>query len=325
MSDASTTPTKGRLGIFNVPIAGSIVDVIFMIVAIAATSYLWYNAKGIPKIQEARAQVEITAEEAEETIDARKAEIREKRAEIRLAEVRRDSLVARLNHLKDVAIPGEISGIAAAQEKSQELTTNFLTLRGRLGSQQDQLRETRLIVEQLTETANGLATDQAVLRDTVFSADQARQTLAIQVEEMVEYRERDPWSMFPVSASLAAYAEFGEDANFLSFSLSKDIYSLGKVDLGLSGALGFGNEQGTSVREVGAYANIPLWFRKASIDLGAGFSSVRIGTDNASDDPYVSAMLRFAPYYRERAFLLLGTKYSHDTLNYLVGIGFGRR
>jgi hypothetical protein len=234
-------------------------------------------------------------------------------------------LIAHINHIKDIVIPGEITGIAAAQERSQQLTTDFLTLRGRLGSYQDQLRETRLIVEQLTETANGLAGDQAVLQDTVFSAGQVRQSLALQVEEMVAYRERDPWSMFPVSASLAAYAEFGEDANFLSFSLSKDIYSLGKVDLGLSGALGFGNEQGTSVREVGAYANVPLWFRKASIDLGAGFSSVRIGTDTAEDDPYVSAMLRFAPYYRERAFLLLGTKYSHDTLNYLVGIGFGRR
>lgn len=325
MSDASTSAAKGRLGLFNVSVAGSLLDVLFMVVAVAATSYLWYNAKGVPKIEDARAQVEITAREAEATIDARKADIREKRAEITAAQQRRNELIARLNHLKDVSIPNEITGIAAAQEKSQQLTTNFLTLRGRLGTYQDRLRETRLVVEQLTETSNGLAQDQAVLQDTVFSADQARQSLAIQVEEMVAYRERDPWSMFPVSASLAAYAEFGEDADFLSFSLSKDIYRAGNVDLGLSGALGFGNEQGTSVREVGAYANIPLWFRKASIDLGVGYSSVRIGTANNADDPYVSAMLRFAPYYRERAFLLLGTKYSHDTLNYLVGIGFGRR
>lgn len=325
MSDASTSATKGRLGLFNVSVAGSILDVLFMIVAVAATSYLWYNAKGVPKIENARAQVEATAREVEANIDARKADIRQQRADIRAAEARRNELIARLNHLKDVAIPGEIAGISAAQEKSEELTTNFLRLRGRLGTYQDRLRETRLLVEQLTDQSNALAQEQAVLQDTVFAHEQERQALALQVEEMVAYRERDPWSMFPVSASLAAYAEFGDDADFLSFSLSKDVYRAGNIDLGLSGALGFGNEQGTSVREVGAYANIPLWFRKASIDLGVGYSSVRIGTDNASDDPYVSAMLRFAPYYRERAFLLLGTKYSHDTLNYLVGIGFGRR
>lgn len=325
MPDASTSATKGRLGLFNVSVAGSVLDVLFMIVAVAATSYLWYQATGVPKIENARAQVDATAREAEETIDARKAEIRDQRAAIRTAEARREDLIARLNELKNVTVPNEITAIAAAQEKNEDLTNNFLRLRGRLGSSQDRLRETNLVVEQLTEQSNALAREQSVLQDTVFTHDQARQSLAMQVEEMVAYRERDPWSMFPVSASLAAYAEFGEDADFLSFSLAKDVYRAGNLDLGLTGVLGFGNEQGTSVREVGAYLNIPLWFRKASIDLGAGYSSVRVGTDDASDDPYVSAMLRFAPYYRERAFLLLGTKYSHDTLNYLVGIGFGRR
>ena len=66
-------------------------------------------------------------------------------------------------------------------------------------------------------------------------------------------------------------------------------------------------------------------FRKASLDIGVGMSSLRVGTSGDDFEPYVSLMLRFAPYYRERAFLLLGTKYSHDALSYLVGVGFGRR
>ncbi len=57
----------------------------------------------------------------------------------------------------------------------------------------------------------------------------------------------------------------------------------------------------------------------------AGVSSLRTGTESDSLEPYIGAKLRFAPYYRERAFLLLGGKYSHDTLSGYVGVAFGRR
>jgi hypothetical protein len=159
----------------------------------------------------------------------------------------------------------------------------------------------------------------------VSAADRRRLDLLRQVEEMAAYRERDPWSAFPLSSSVSAFMELGGDASLLEFSLAKDFYRAGRVDLGVTGVLGFGDEQGTTVKEAGLYGNLELAFRRASMDVGAGYSSLRIGSSGDEADPYLSLMLRCAPYYRERAFLLLGTKYCHDVLSCLAGVGLGRR
>lgn len=309
---------------FNIPIAGSLLDAVFLVVAVLATAYFWYHSRGVPKIEQAAAEVVATADAVQDTISFERARINERRQDVADAEALRDSLDREIVAMK-ARIPVEIERIQEAQERSQQLTADFLQLRGRLGQQRDLLRDTRLEVDNLRATAEELIEQDIAFRDSAFAADQSRLALAREVEDMIAYRERDPWSMFPTSASLSAYVDLSDEANFFSLSLAKDFYRTGKMDLGLTGALGFSGEQGTSIREAGVYANFELAFRRASLDLGAGVSSVRIGTDDDSTEPYVSLMLRYAPYYRERAFLLVGTKYSHETLSLLVGVGFGRR
>jgi hypothetical protein len=323
-----------RRGLFNIPIFGTIIDVLFIVIAIPLIAYIWYNhhplawwgdqKTGIEIMREADANIVTARLEAQAEVDNERSLIEEKRTEIAYAESNRDSL-DRLVKRMERNIPVEINRISASQDKSQQLTADFLRLRGRLGTEQDKLREARLDLENLTVTANDLSQRLAARQDTVFMEDQARLALVDSVEAARAYRERDPWSMFPVSASLSAYTELSDEADFVSFSLSKDFYRKGKFDFGITGALGFGDEQGTSIREIGVYANYELWFRRASIDLGVGYSSLRLNSADDDNEPYVSVMLRYAPYYRERAFLLLGTKYSHETLSYLVGVAFGRR
>jgi len=342
---------------FNIPIAGSVLDVIWIIVSIVSVAFFFYKRDGVQGITDVKARnrarrplqfpfgvirtrlgegdhrsmiadaqqsVIVERDRAEAVLDAKKAEIRAKEAEITAAEARRDSIDAEAEHHR-AEIPQEIDRIQVSRQKAQDLTQENLRLRGLLGTQRDRLRDLNGLVAQLTEQRDDLLDVQAELDDTLFANDQRRLALVRDVEEMIAYRERDPWSMFPVSASLAAYVEVTPDANFLSFSLAKDFYRRGRFDFGVTGALGFGNEQGTSVKEGGVYANYELAFRRASIDFGAGVSSLRIGTDDEDVEPYVSAILRYAPYYRERAFLLLGTKYSHEDLSFLAGVGFGRR
>ncbi len=319
MGDKETT----RSG-FNIPIRLSVVDVIVSIVVILVTAFAWYNLRGKPAIKQSWDRVAQTREAAIDTIDVAKGEIRDLWKLVWIQEARRDSMAAVLNDLQ-ARIPREIEGIQAAQDRNQALTSEFLTLRGRLGNEQDRLRERRAEAEQRSQQREELLATVNELEAEAMGADQERLRLQREVEEMVAYRERDPWSMFPVSASLSAYAEFTEDATFVDLSLAKDFYRMGSLDWGLTGTLGFGSEQGTSLKEAGVYANIELAFRKASLDIGMGLSSIRVGTSGDDVEPYVSLMLRYAPYYRERAFLLLGAKYSHDALSYLAGVGFGRR
>jgi len=313
-----------RTGRFNIPIVGWVVDLIFMAVAISTTAYFWYNTRGVAEIEAKRGEVQATADEAQGVINERLEAIADAEAQVREAEARRDSIIA-LTKEYTADIPVQVDKIAEARQKAQDMTAQSLQLRGRLGTQRDRLRDLRQQVETLTDQAADLAATEAVQRDSLFANEQRRLALVRDVEEMIAYRERDPWSMFPVSASLAAYVEFTEDANFLTFSLAKDFYRRGNLDFGVSGALGFGNEQGTSLREAGLYANVELAFRRLSLDLGAGYSSLQVGTAEDSGDPYASAILRWAPYYRERAFLLAGTKLAHGELSYLLGVGFGRR
>lgn len=309
---------------FNIPIAGSVLDVIWIVVSIVTVAFFFYKRDGVQEIADAQQSVIEERDRAEASLDAKKAEIHAKEVEIAAAEARRDSIDA-LTEYHKAEIPEEIDRIQVSRQKAQDLTQENLRLRGLLGTQRDRLRDLNGLVAQLTDQRDDLLEVQAELDDTLFANDQRRLALVRDVEEMIAYRERDPWSMFPVSASLAAYVEVTPDANFLSFSLAKDFYRRGRFDFGVTGALGFGNEQGTSVKEGGLYANYELAFRRASIDFGAGVSSLRVGTDDEDVEPYVSAVLRWAPYYRERAFLLLGTKYSHEDLSFLAGVGFGRR
>ncbi len=310
--------------LFNIPILGAIIDTILMVVLVLGFGVHCYRTEGVTAIEQARQEVVATEQAAEASIATERERIADKEAEIRGAEARRDSIDHLARDLR-AEIPREVERIQESRQKAQDLTAENLQLRGRLGTQRDRLRDLRAQVDALNARRDALASQQATLEDTLFANDQRRLALAREVEDMVAYRNRDPWSVFPISASLAAYVEFTEDANFLTFSLAKDFYRRGKLDFGVTGALGFGNEQGTTIKEAGVYANYELWFRKASLDLGAGFSNVRVGTDDDSSDPYASLILRYAPYYRERAFLLMGTKYSHESLSFLVGVGFGRR
>ncbi len=319
MADKGTTGPR-----FNVPIKLSVVDVIVSVIVILALAFGWYHGKGTDKIQASRDGLAQVRQAAIDTIDAEKQDIRDLWGDVRREEVRRDSLAVVLETIQ-TEVPGEVEGIQQAQDTNQRLTGDFLRLRGRLGNEQDRLRSQRGDAEKLTRDRDGLLQTVGELEAEAFGADEERLRLQHDVEEMVAYREKDPWSMFPVSGSLAAYAEFAEDATFIDFSLSKDFYRTGNLDWGLTGTLGFGDEQGTSIKEAGVYANVELAFRKASLDIGAGMSSLRVGTSEDGFEPYVSMMLRYAPYYRERAFLLLGAKYSHDALSYLAGVGFGRR
>jgi hypothetical protein len=300
------------------------VDILVIIALVMGGALYWYRAEGLPRVAEAGRQVEQSRVETRAEAAAKREKIQAISARIGRAEARRDSLVEALENAR-ARIPDQVAAIQVAQERNGALSEEFLKLRASLAARQDRLQTLRVDAERVTTSAADLARIRSGVRDSVWAADQRRLDLLRQVEEMAAYRERDPWSVFPLSSSVSAFMELGGDVALLEFSLAKDFYRAGRLDLGVTGVLGFGDEQGTSVKEAGLYGNLELAFRRASLDIGAGYSSVRVATGGDEGDPYLSLTLRYAPYYRERAFLLLGSKYSHEALSYLAGVGLGRR
>ncbi|MEZ4654426.1 MAG: hypothetical protein R3E12_12765 [Candidatus Eisenbacteria bacterium] len=116
----------------------------------------------------------------------------------------------------------------------------------------------------------------------------------------------------------------GSDQVF-AVSLSGVLKQFGEVNVGLTGNLGLARESESSVKEGGVFANIPLAFRRASVDLETGLASLRGPSGNDDLAGFAGATLRYAPLRKERLFLLAGTKYRQDDVSIRLGLGFGRR
>lgn len=71
--------------------------------------------------------------------------------------------------------------------------------------------------------------------------------------------------------------------------------------------------------------NIPVIFRRASIEVGAGLAGVRVGALSTQYDPFLSGHFRLAPIRRERLFLLGGPYFTPDNVAFRLGLGIGRR
>lgn len=297
--------------------------VVFVVLFIGAGMY-WYNSRGVEQIDESAELVEEAREENEARVEQRNEDIEralgqqqqtiyDKEAQVKSAE------------LIDQQIQEEHEKIQRGEARVRELTDVFAQTRSEIERTDSQRRTKQAEIlerrEEIRQFEEEVATLEAVVADSVA----ARQSIQDQIAALHRERQRDPLSIFPPGAAVAAVVEIEEDDQVFAVSLSGVVKEFGNINVGLTGTLGLANQSESSVKEGGVFANIPIAFRRASIDLESGFGSVRGSSGNDELTGYAAATLRFAPFYQERFFLLAGTKYRESDASFRIGLGFGRR
>ena len=297
--------------------------VMFSLLFVGAAKY-WYDTRGQEQIAESAAlvveareennkQVEDRLEAIDFAEEAKQNTIYDKEARIKQAE------------LIDEQIKVEHSRIQAGEKRTRELTDEFSQVRGEINRTDEQRRTKQQEILERREEIALFEDDVALLRAQVDDSLAVRAGIQNQIAELHRERQRDPLSIFPPGAAVASLVEVENDDQFFLVSLSGVIKEFGDINVGLTGNLGLANNTENSIKEGGVFLNIPLAFRRASLDLESGLGSMRGASGKDDLTGYVGATLRYAPFYKERFFLLAGTKYRESDANIRLGIGFGRR
>lgn len=309
---------------YNVSFFLPILDlVVFVLLFVGAAKY-WYDTRGQEQIVESAAIVEEARKENIKAVEDRREAIEFARAAKQDVIFDKEAKIKQAEMI-DQQIKVEHERIQAGDRRTRELTDLFSQTRGEI-NRTDEQRRTKMqeILERREEIAQ-FESDVAELRAQVDDSLSVRSRIQEQIAALHRERQRDPLSIFPPGAAVASLVEIENDDQFFMISLSGVVKEFGNINVGLTGNLGLANNTENSIKEGGVFLNIPLAFRRASLDLESGLGSMRGSSGKDDVTGYVGATLRYAPFYKERFFLLAGTKYRESDANVRVGIGFGRR
>lgn len=315
--------TPLRKGEFNPTFVLPAIDLVMFVILMAVAGTFYFRTKGTEEIARVRTEVadaRASNEDAVRLHEEAMAAAHRHNASLDSLRTERSQEIIRLGD----EIQVETNKIAESKRIDQQLTGVVLDMRARIERADEQRRSYEAtLLERDTEIA-GLRAEVGALERSLADTIGVRRSLEDQIAALQRERARDPISMFPQRASFSSLVEAGGDQSYYSVALAGVLGQFNDVNYGLSGQVGLASEGSETVKEGGFFANIPLAFRRASLDLAGGIASI---TDPAGDEevtPHVGATFRYAPLRKERFFLLAGTKYRED-VSVQVGVGFGRR
>lgn len=309
---------------YNPSLLGPIIDIVVGIALFVGAALLWYNSRGQEQIVAAREGLDETrAQQAQELAD-RRAEIDDYSSQ--LVDIQNDH-EAKKQYVAflDQRIEAETAKIEEGQDKDRRYTDVLLQLRDDIRLASDELRGNEGGVAEEQDRINRRQSEIDSLRAEVLARERRVSELENETAEALAIRRHDPISIFPVRAGFLAAYEINDEDNRFVVGLSHDVFSLQNLRLGVQGVLGLSSDETRSVKEGGVYLNIPLVFRRASIEVGAGISGQKQGALDTEYDPYLSGHFRLAPIRRERLFLLGGPHLTPETVGFRLGLGIGRR
>lgn len=312
-----------RKGQFNPTFILPAIDLVMFVILMAVAGTYYFRTKGAAEIARVRTEVSLARASNREAVGLHHeamAAARRYNASLDSTRSARSEEIVRLGD----EIQVEQNRIFESKRIDQQLTGVVLDMRARIERADEQRRSYEAtLLERDTEVA-GLRAEVAGIERALADTIAAREALESQIASLRRERARDPISMFPQRASFSSLVETGADQSFYSVALAGVLGRMGDVNYGLSGQVGLAGSGSETVKEGGFFANIPLAFRRASLDLAGGVASVTDPAGEAEVTPHVGATFRYAPLRRERFFLLAGTKYRKD-VSVQVGVGFGRR
>jgi hypothetical protein len=306
---------------FNSSFFLPIFDLAMLIALFTGAGIYWFNSHGVEQITESKREIADSKKENQDRIAGKKQEIEDSRDAKRQVILDKDALITQAD-LINQRILVENQKIQDGENRTRELTDQFETVRQDIERTDTQRRSKQSeILERRNEIQDRVGGLSAELADTL----QLRQNFQNDIASLRRERQHDPISVFPPNAALASMVEIENQDRVYAVSLSGVVKEVGDVNLGLSGNVGLAGENQGSIKEGGVFANIPLAFRRASLDVESGLASLRDarGEDNLA--AFAGATLRYAPIRKERFFLLAGTKYRDSDISLRFGIGFGRR
>lgn len=313
-----------KKGMFNHGFFLPILDIVVLFTVAGGTGWYYYSTRG-------QEQISASAANVAEKQAAYAAEIEEHEQYIVDAlEVQRQTIIekdAKINQaaLIERQIQVEHERIQAGRLADDELTDKFVALRRDIEKADDQRRSKQGEILERREEVRQLEEQLAILETELADSSAIRTGIQEDIADLRRERERDPISIFPPGAGLAILAELEDGDQIYGVSLSGVLKEFGQINVGLAGNVGLAQATEGSVKEGGVFVNVPLVFRRASVDFETGVTSM---TDARGDDDlshFLAATLRYAPFYRERFFLLGGLKTRDTDPSVRLGVGFGRR
>ncbi|MBD3337371.1 MAG: hypothetical protein GF355_17805 [Candidatus Eisenbacteria bacterium] len=309
---------------YNPSLLMPIVDVVVGVALFVGAGVIWFNSRGQEQIIEAREQLQETRRQQRVELAELEGEIVEAQDELVAIQNERQAKQQYVEALEQ-RIETETGKIEDAEELDRRYTDRLLDLREDIEVAQDALSGYRAGVAEESERIDRRSAELDSLQSIALARSRRVSELENEIAEARAVRRHDPWSIFPVHGGFMAAYEIGDEDNRIVAGLSHDIFDIQNLRVGLQGALGLSSQEETSLKEGGVYLNIPLIFRRASVEVGAGLQGTQVGNEDTEYDPYLSGLFRLAPMRSERFFLLGGPQLSPENVAFRLGLGIGRR
>ncbi|MBU1700310.1 MAG: hypothetical protein KJ970_19045 [Candidatus Eisenbacteria bacterium] len=309
---------------YNPSLLLPIIDVIVGLTLLIGAGYIWYNTRGQEQIIEAQEQLDMTRRQQTDEIKTINQMIAEREDE--LVNIRNEQL-AKTQYVQFLQerIEMETTQISEGREKDRRYTDELLELRDDIRIARDELKGNLAGVAEEDGRVRRRTSELDSLKVESLVRQQRVSALENEIAEARAVRRHDPWSIFPIQTGFLAAYEYGDkDQRFIA-GLSQDLMDIQNLKLGIQGVLGLSSSENRSLKEGGLYLNVPLIFRRASLEFGAGIQGTTEGAGDTNVDPYASANFRLAPIRSERFFLLGGPYYTGSNTAIRLGLGFGRR
>ena len=313
-----------KKGMFNVGFFLPILDLVVLFSVAIGTGWYYYHSRGMEQIDASATRVEEAQESYAGEIAENKQYIIDALQSQKETLEQKDALIAQ-SSLIDTQIKLEIDKIQRGRARDQELTDRFVALRRDIEKADDQRRTKQGEILERREEIRQLDEQLAVLEGEVGDSLSTRNGIQDDIAELRRERERDPISIFPPGAGLAILGEFGDGDQIYGVSLSGILKQFGQVNVGLTGNVGLANATESSVKEGGIFVNVPVAFRRASIDFETGLASLTDARGSDKTSGFLAATFRYAPIRRERFFLLGGLKMRDTDPSLRLALGFVHR
>ncbi len=315
----------GEKGFFSSRLTMPFIDLAMVAALILAGGFVWYRTMGRERLtsgEQALHGLRVENAGELERLRAKQRDIDAELGAIKLTREDKHQIISRL-----------VEQMRAEDARIQEYVAQNALMT-------DRLIELRAALQRVAEQRDAVQSDltdvenQIILRREEIAALEAQYTargeelagLNQSIADMRRGLAADPPSRLPERSALASVIEITDPEERWLVSLTRGLARVGRLDVGLLGSLGLSAGAGSSLKEGGLFANLPLAHRRVSIDFEGGFSQLQSRSGNASETtPFAGATLRLAPIRRERLFLLAGTRYGHDDLGLRLGLGLGRR
>ncbi len=313
-----------KSGMFNGGVFWPVVEILLLVGVGIAAGWYYYDTRGIPQVEASASEVVEAEESYELEIKDHEQFILDALDQQQATKQEREEKIAQAA-LIDNQIKVEHERIQDGRLRDRDLTDQFVALRKDIERADDQHRAKQTELLERNDELRQVSEDLAVLQSEAADSLDSRNSIDADIAALRRERERDPLSIFPPGAGLAAIVELEDGDQIFGVSLSGVIRQFGSINVGLSGNVALANATNSSVKEGGVFVNIPVVFRRASIDLETGLASLTNPSGSDDMSGFLAATFRYAPIRKERFFLLGGLKYRESDPSLRLGVGFGRR